>query len=110
MALINARSISNKSFLLNDFISNKDVDILCITETWLSAGDSDCLLEVSSTDFNFLSTPRLSGRGGGVAAIFKNMKCRSLAVQDYSSFELQLVKIDSCFAIICALIQTSKIQ
>lgn len=34
MALVNSRSLGNKTFILNDFIN-----FLFVTETWLSVGD-----------------------------------------------------------------------
>lgn len=53
MALINARSISNKTFILNDFISSRKLDFMFVTETWLNDGDLDYLSETSPSDFNF---------------------------------------------------------
>ncbi len=39
MALLNARSVLNKTFLLNDFFLSNNLDFLFITETWLTADD-----------------------------------------------------------------------
>ena len=36
LALLNVRSLANKSFLINDFISTHDLDFLLLTETWLN--------------------------------------------------------------------------
>ncbi|XP_005749552.1 RNA-directed DNA polymerase from mobile element jockey-like, partial [Pundamilia nyererei] len=38
MALINIRSLSNKTFLLKDFFSSHELDFMFLTETWLHAG------------------------------------------------------------------------
>lgn len=39
MALINARSMVNKTFILNDYCSSNNLDFLFVTETWLDALD-----------------------------------------------------------------------
>ncbi len=39
VALINAGSLINKTFLLNYFFTSHALDILCITETWIKPGD-----------------------------------------------------------------------
>ncbi|XP_059181166.1 serine/threonine-protein kinase Chk2-like [Centropristis striata] len=35
MALLNTRSLVNKTFLLNDFFTSRDLDFMLLTETWL---------------------------------------------------------------------------
>jgi len=37
MALLNTRSLANKTFLLNDFTS-RELDVMLLTETWLQVG------------------------------------------------------------------------
>ncbi len=39
MALINARSLVNKTFLLNYFFTTHALDFMFITETWIMVGD-----------------------------------------------------------------------
>lgn len=42
VCLLNCRSINNKSCVVNDFVTENDVDIFAITETWLTnSPDSD---------------------------------------------------------------------
>lgn len=77
MALLNIRSITNKTFLINDLISLQGLDFLFMTETWLKEGDRDFLIEASPLDFLSLNSPRTGGRGGGVATIFRScFKCK----------------------------------
>lgn len=71
MALVNARSICNKTFILNDFLTRHDLDILFLTETWASAGELSVFEELCLPNCCFISTPRSAGRGGGVAMVFK---------------------------------------
>lgn len=37
LCLVNTRSICNKASLLNDFVIENDIDLLCISETWLKS-------------------------------------------------------------------------
>ncbi len=47
------------------------MDILFLTETWASAGESSVFEELCPPDCCFISTPRCTGKGGGVAMVFK---------------------------------------
>ncbi|RXN12338.1 RNA-directed DNA polymerase from mobile element jockey-like protein [Labeo rohita] len=38
LGLINARLLANKTFLLNDFFTSRELDFMFLTETWLHAG------------------------------------------------------------------------
>ena len=76
MTLINARSLSNKIDMINDFVDTNSIDILAITETWLQKDDRALISQLERNSFNFNHTPRSSsasgkGRGGGVALIVK---------------------------------------
>uniref|UniRef100_A0A3P9CJF5 SCAN box domain-containing protein n=1 Tax=Maylandia zebra TaxID=106582 RepID=A0A3P9CJF5_9CICH len=66
MALINTRSLSNKTFLLKDFFSSYDLDFMFLTETWLRAGETVAFSELLPPGCCFLNTPRSSGKGGGL--------------------------------------------
>ena len=37
LCLLNARSVCNKSLIINDFVVESNIDILCLTETWLKS-------------------------------------------------------------------------
>ena len=61
MALINTRSVCNKTFILRDFFVSHDLDFLFITETWMKLGNNMALTELCPTDCDFLSAPKMSG-------------------------------------------------
>ena len=71
-ALVNARSICNKTFILQDSFTSNSLEILFITEIWMSVGDSSAFTELVPSDCSCLNSPRTTGRGGGTATIFKN--------------------------------------
>ncbi len=69
MALVNASSVCNKTFILDDFFTCWDLDILFLTETW--ACELSVFEELCPSNCRFISTPISAGRGGGVAMVFK---------------------------------------
>lgn len=70
MGLINARSIANKSLLLSDLFTSESMDFMLLTETWQRNMEYYHLNELCPMDCNFISMPRLTGRGGGLAVVF----------------------------------------
>ena len=89
--LVNARSIRNKTLMLNDFIVEHDVDIFAITETWLRDSDFDDFFcsDICPAGYNFFHDPRTTSHGGGVTVLikkpFKVVKQQQLA--NFKSFE-----------------------
>ncbi len=80
VALINARSLVNKTFILNYFFTLHTLDALCITETWIKPGDLSPFTELVPQGCSFLNSPLLSGRGEGLATVFKDSYlCRRLS-------------------------------
>jgi hypothetical protein len=71
--LINARSIKNKTTSLVDYITDNDIDVIAITETWLGTDGRDRVVEgeVCPPGYNLLHVPRPHGKGGGVAVLYK---------------------------------------
>lgn len=71
MALIDARSISKKYFLLSVFFTSKNLDFMLLMDTWQRSMEYCHLIELCPVDCSFISTPRLVGCGGGLAVVFK---------------------------------------
>ena len=67
-ATTNLRSVRQKSAALSDLISSKKIDVITMTDTWLSSCDTAaCLDDIYPPGFSLFHCPRPSGRGGGVA-------------------------------------------
>ncbi len=54
--------------------------MLCVTETWIGVGESSVFSEVLPPNCTYFNSPRLTGRGGGVATIFKVFKLSASAI------------------------------
>lgn len=98
MALVNARSLCNKTFILRDFLTSKLLYVLLVTETWLSSGDLSPFADLVPSDCKFINSPRSTGKGGGLATVFKNSyHCRLVETELFPSFELQTHWMSKCF-------------
>ena len=69
--LLNVRSVcdmkqAEKATLICDIIEDNDLDILAITETWLSTNDSVSPDRMTTARCQLLHVPREHGTGGGV--------------------------------------------
>ncbi len=101
-----ARSLANKTFVLRDFFSSHGLDFLCVTETWISAGECSILLELLPAGSSYFNSPRTSGRGGGTATVYRNdFKCEQCAVSSsFSSFEVTLFEVGRSDPVLCTVI------
>lgn len=74
-------------------------------ETWLHIGESTPFSELLPPDCTFLSSPRTTGKGGGLACVFKSsLHCQQIPSVTYFSFELQLYKQNSSPPLLCAVV------
>ena len=72
IVLINIRSLAPKATLVNELITNHPVEILCLTETWLKTDEYIALNESAPPGYSYTHVPHLTGRGGGVAAVYNS--------------------------------------
>ena len=79
LCVLNTRSIRNKVTDFVDFVTEKDVDIVAISETWLKDGDDVIIRSITPTGYQFVQQPREGKTGGGVGLLFKS----SLSVTVY---------------------------
>ena len=90
MCLLNTRSIKNKAPFIKDFIVDRGIDFIGITETWLdSKGKHKHIVkDVVPTGYKMQHTPRSSGRGGGNGIIYnKALDIKLQSTLEVKSFE-----------------------
>ena len=76
----NTRSIVNKPSLLQSLVSSKNLDIACITETWLSSSVSD--YEIAPHGYNIFRQDRNSCGGGVLIAVSDRFPSRLILASD----------------------------
>src|SRR6267154_1933105 len=92
---LNSRSVSSispllvKPAFLQEFISDHAIDILAVTETWLTPATLPSTLNsFTPPGYSILHSPRSIGTGGGLALIFQPfLKISSISLPLFSSFE-----------------------
>ena len=97
---INTRSMRDKAPALSDLVVSKTLDILGITETWLSTNETTAsLADITPTGFTLHHIPR-SGRSGGGVGIF---------VSDFFRFSRISIPTFPSFEAICGRISNEKV-
>lgn len=61
--------VTNKYFVIRQFVEKHNFDFLFLTETWLNSDYNVVLNETSLSGFRFLYVPRMNKKGGGVACL-----------------------------------------
>ena len=69
-ALMNTRPVRNKAQFMKDYIDDNSIEIVALTETWLS--DGEVLNDHTNGGYNLVHLPRKNRRGGGVGLLFRS--------------------------------------
>ena len=87
VGLFNTRSLCNKTAGVFELLSDANISICLLTETWLRKGDTSKIAEIKDLGYNIAHQSR-AGRGGGVAIAYKkHLKFTRRNIKAYKSFE-----------------------
>ena len=87
---LNARSVRSKTAQILDFIVDRKVDLVAITEHWLTANDLAVKAELCPDGYYVVDHPRLDRHGGGTKLIYRDpldVSKVNAGVSDQDSFE-----------------------
>ena len=105
MALWNIRSLTTKTFIVNDLISEYNLDCLFLTETWLNENGAAALIEACPPNYSFSHSFRKTivmrrkrarrKKGGGTATVFSNaLRCTNISFDEFPSFEYHAIRLN----------------
>ena len=94
--LLNPWSVNGKESIISELITDNDLDLLVLNETWWPADEIKSDVSrglITPNSYSVLQTPRL-GRGGGIAVIFRdNFIGKKANFKVFSSFEHQITTL-----------------
>ena len=98
--LLNSRSVTNKTVLIQDIIVENYIDIAIITETWNPKRGTyyTTINELCPDKYKCISQPR-NGRGGSIAIIYREtLNMHAIDTQSFqiSSYEQLSVYVSDC--------------
>ena len=70
IGLLNVRSLTSKAVIVNELITDHNLDVIGLTETWLKPDEFTVLIEASPPGYTSAHIPRASRKCGGVANIY----------------------------------------
>ena len=98
LSLWNAQSVGNKTNDICEYVITHDIDILCLTETWMKPDDPVVINEMSPPGYAFINTPRVYASGdnhGGVGILSKAQiglcLMTNLDIPVFNTFEYNVV-------------------
>ena len=87
-ALINCRSVINKSTDLQVELVQNKIDICSLTETWIKEDDTTAEFQICPPGYKAISVPRSNKQGGGIAIVYKDfITIQRSNTYDYSTME-----------------------
>lgn len=105
---VNICSLTKKGHLIQNLLTDHKFDFFCLTESWQQPNEFSQLNNSAPPGFVYTCQPRESGRGGGIAVIYReNWKVSSLSVPVYSSFESVVCQLSGPVPTVIAVIYRS---
>lgn len=94
IAWLNVQSLRNKTDAVRETITERSIDVMALSETWHSGSDDACLRLSTPEGYAVVDAARTSGRGGGVAIMFRqHLKSVLLPLPHCRSMEVICVRL-----------------
>ena len=101
VALLNARSVCNKTEAIQELVADNSFSITCLTETWLRDGDTHLIGDFCPPHHYFIGAPRPVSKGkvgGGVGCILSScLKATEMPQKEFKTFEYVCIKVKGKF-------------
>ena len=78
IGLLNTRSMRKKLLYISESLMEFDIDVLCLTETWLMESDHDLVKAELPNSYSMVQVPRDSHGGGYTVDLFPMLRSRLL--------------------------------
>ena len=85
IGLLNVRYLTSKAIIVNELITDHNLDLIGLTETWLKPDEFTVLNEASPPGYTSDHIPCPSRKGGGVANIYDS-RCQFTKKNDVFIF------------------------
>ena len=87
-ALINCRSVVNKSMELQVELVQNRIDICSLTDTWIRDDDTAAEAQMCPPGYKTISVPRSNRQGGGIAIVYRDcITIQRSNTYDYTTME-----------------------
>ena len=73
LGIVNARSVCNKTDVFTDHLTEVNMDIVAITDTWLNTRDKDvkAIKGLTPAEYKRVHVPRKKRRFGGIGLVYR---------------------------------------
>ena len=97
VVVMNAQSVRNKALTINEYIGDDSLDLLAITEAWLSKdGETAVINDLVPDGYSLISVPRGRGRCSGIGLIHRDSLSRKLMPTKHNKhMELMHVRVQA---------------
>ena len=87
-ALVNTRSCIRKTQDIQHLLTNRNLDICALIETWIKTNDNITPIQLCPQGYKYLSTSRTDKQGGGIVLLFKEgLNVKQDMKYDFTSME-----------------------